>query len=179
MAPENQEIHENFTINPKNIKEDALCLLTRIRPSWKRDNVVFKEFTDGITNQLLGCFPADEKEDTILIRVYGKNTELFIDRKKELRNMKLMNVHGLCPPVFCSFNNGLAYGYSEGSCIDDKMARDKQISTCIARMLAKMHSITLPLDWENEKEKIEPCCFKLVRRYLDLLSDIPNSSNGK
>lgn len=48
-------------------------------------------FTDGITNKLIGCFNANFPEDVILVRVYGQNTDLLIDRKAETENIKVKN----------------------------------------------------------------------------------------
>lgn len=166
-----EEIHEKLVIRPKYLKEDALRLVSKLRPHWKPEEVEIKEFTDGITNQLVGCCSVNDRKDVILIRVYGKNTELFIDRQKEIRNLKLMNRHGLSPPVFCVFSNGLAYGFSEGKVIDYNMAHDPKISKYIAIMLTRMHSISASNEWETDQGKLEPCCFKMIRRYLDLIND--------
>lgn len=49
-------------------------------------------FTDGCTNQLLGCWEREEEvleEGGVLLRVYGQNTELFIDRLAEVANMQV------------------------------------------------------------------------------------------
>lgn len=48
-------------------------------------------FTDGITNKLIGCFNTNFPEDVILVRVYGQNTDLLIDRKAETENIKVQN----------------------------------------------------------------------------------------
>ena len=43
---------------------------------------LFQVYTDGITNKLVGCQEASDKEqkDAILVRVYGEKTDLIIDR---------------------------------------------------------------------------------------------------
>lgn len=49
-------------------------------------------FTDGITNKLIGCFNSangSSDVDVILVRVYGPNTDLLINRKTELENIKV------------------------------------------------------------------------------------------
>ncbi|CAJ0967932.1 unnamed protein product [Ranitomeya imitator] len=38
-------------------------------------------FTDGITNKLLACYVDQCMNDAVLVRVYGKRTELFVDRR--------------------------------------------------------------------------------------------------
>lgn len=46
-------------------------------------------FNDGITNQLIGMFQNDPL-NMILVRIYGKDTELIIDRKKETILMQVV-----------------------------------------------------------------------------------------
>lgn len=44
-------------------------------------------FTDGITNKLIGFNLVTEPKDVIMIKVYGANTELMIDRQAEIDTM--------------------------------------------------------------------------------------------
>lgn len=46
-------------------------------------------FSDGITNSLVGVIQDDDKANMILVRVFGENTDKFIDRDAELENMKV------------------------------------------------------------------------------------------
>lgn len=50
---------------------------------------IVQVFTDGITNKLVGCFNSMSPDDGILVRVYGQNTDLLIDRKVETKNFKV------------------------------------------------------------------------------------------
>lgn len=53
--------------------------------------IVFQVFTDGITNKLVGCMHEEDSDgtDIVLIRVYGKKTDLIIDRRAEATNMQV------------------------------------------------------------------------------------------
>lgn len=44
-------------------------------------------FTDGITNKLIGLSLASNPKDVVMIKVYGANTELMIDRQAEIDTM--------------------------------------------------------------------------------------------
>ena len=101
-------------------------------------------YTDGITNRLIGCYLPEDKDNVILIRVYGEKTELFIDRNREKLNMKLMHEAGLAPPLFASFKNGLCYGFTPGKPIDYDRVRDPFICKFIADKMARMHSLVKP-----------------------------------
>lgn len=50
-------------------------------------------FTDGITNKLIGCFYNESPSDVILVRVYGTNTDLLIDRKAETATLKVRDLN--------------------------------------------------------------------------------------
>lgn len=104
--------------------------------------VIINTLTGGTTNMLLSCDDPASNE-RVLVRIYGLKTELFIDRGAEVigvvislpnqrrsinqsddvngsplgfqvRNMRLLHSHGLAPPVYLAFRNGLCYGYFKG-----------------------------------------------------------------
>ena len=80
------------------------------------------QFTDGLTNKLykvvghVETTPHDGpvKQKTALVRIYGKKTEILIDRERETRNLVCLARAGLVPPLYGRFNNGICYGYVEG-----------------------------------------------------------------
>jgi len=179
--------HLNVTVNVNQLKEDALNIVRNIMKDWKDRKISVKIFTDGITNRLIGCFLPEDKENVILIRVYGEKTELFIDRMAEKRNMKLMNEAGLAPPLFASFNNGLCYGFTPGKPVDCDLVRHPLVSKLIADKMARMHSLVKPRRTPSfcaiscppncsssppsSPHVIKPCLFKTLHKYLDILKD--------
>lgn len=75
-----------------NSHNSALYLILTLRPDWResKDTIEFVRFTDGITNTLLkavnklpGLSKAEVDEDAILLRAYGKGTDVLIDRESE------------------------------------------------------------------------------------------------
>ena len=51
---------------------------------------VWQVYTDGITNKLVGVWHSDvSRDEQLLVRVYGKKTDLFIDRDAERRNIQV------------------------------------------------------------------------------------------
>lgn len=46
-------------------------------------------FSDGITNKLVGVIHDGDKVNMVLVRVFGENTEKFIDRQAEIKNIKV------------------------------------------------------------------------------------------
>ncbi|RWS07786.1 Ethanolamine kinase 1-like protein [Dinothrombium tinctorium] len=149
------------------LHEDALNIARHVKSEWKESKIHLKVFTDGITNRLVGCYTDEKPEEMILIRVYGENTHLFIDRQMEIRNMILMNKAGINPPLYCIFENGICYGYTPGQVLDENLVRQPAVCKMIAERLAFMHKLTV----ENDSRDLEPCLFKILRRYLDLIPD--------
>ena len=91
------------------LKADSLLLFKSIRPDWRAEKIHWKVFTDGITNKLMGAWCGDNKEDTVLIRVYGIGTEKIIDRKVEVENMVMYHKLGPGSKLYVTFNNGICY----------------------------------------------------------------------
>ena len=89
-----------------------------------------------ITSKILGM-----KHEMILVRVYGHNSELMIDRKSEIRNMRLLHANDCGSELYASFKNGLAYQFLPGATLDLETVVDPCIYPLIARACAKMHSI--------------------------------------
>lgn len=46
-------------------------------------------FTNGITNKLIGVYYSGHYSEMLLIRIYGNKTDLLIDRKDEVRNIRV------------------------------------------------------------------------------------------
>ena len=117
-------------------------VLSKIRPNWvPRSAMIHKTFSGGLTNKLVGVYMDGKKEDMVLIRIYGQNSDLMIDREKEVRNMKLLHHHGSGAELFAIFKNGIAYQYLSGSILSIENIRESNIFPKVAIACAKMHSI--------------------------------------
>jgi len=62
-------------------------------------------------------------DDVILVRIYGNRTDLFIDREREMKAMVILHSNGCAAPIFCRFENGIAYGYVSGVMINLQLAQ--------------------------------------------------------
>jgi len=78
-------------------------------------------FTAGYTNKLIGC--SVSPDEVVLVRIYGHRTDLLIDRDKERNSMMILHSVGCAAPLYCRFDNGLAYGYLPGVVLDVDLAR--------------------------------------------------------
>ena len=91
---------------------------------------LLQTFTEGISNQMIGCYEEDDedKEDAIVIRVYDRKTELIINRHSEMKTMVMLHKEGCSGELYCIFDNGIAYQFIPGTCVDRTSAREPKIS---------------------------------------------------
>lgn len=162
--------HIDIEVQPDQLEQTSIEIARSVRSEWdQEDKVQIKVFTDGITNRLVGCYLLTDPQDVVLIRVYGNHTELFIDRKMEIRNMKLMHESGLSPPIYATFNNGICYGYTPGSVCSYEMVCDPTISSLIASKLAQMHSLVFNKSSLCSGDVKNPSLFNAFRKWLKLV----------
>ncbi|NXP59223.1 EKI2 kinase, partial [Chloropsis cyanopogon] len=120
-------------------------------------------FTDGITNKLVACYTDEGLADAVLVRVYGRRTELLVDRETELRNFQVLRAHGCAPDLYCAFQNGLCYQFLPGIALGPEHVRDPHIFRLVAREMARVHAIhangSLP----------RPILWQKLHKYLGLV----------
>ena len=161
------------------LKEGASEIVSRLRPEWGlRAHFKHKVFSDGLTNKLIGVYIESCKEDMILVRVYGHNSDLMIDRKSEIKNMQLLYSNGCGPQLYATFQNGLAYQYLVGSTLTLENVCDSLIFPAVAAAFAKMHSIKLPPE-QSSNRALEPCIWNLLRKFHKLSPEGFPDSPGK
>ncbi|KAM6041136.1 ethanolamine kinase 2 isoform 2-T2 [Theristicus caerulescens] len=141
----------------------ALRLMRELRPGWEPARVKTKLFTDGITNKLVACYTEEGMADAVLVRVYGRKTELFVDRETELRNFQVLRAHGCAPDLYCAFQNGLCYQFLPGIALGPDHVRDPHIFRLVAQEMARVHAIhangSLP----------KPILWQKLHKYLTLV----------
>lgn len=95
-------------------RDFSTYILPLVRPAWSECQLEVKLFMDGITNVLMGFYTSGQEDDMVLLRMNGKGTEAFLDRRTEVIVMLTLHRAGLIPPVFLELSNGLCYGYIPG-----------------------------------------------------------------
>ncbi|CAG8766149.1 29655_t:CDS:2 [Gigaspora margarita] len=148
----------DHSVDPTNLlggsKEVALLLFE----SWRKDDLELVQFKNGITNKLVNC-TNKRLQVHILIRTYGKKSEVIIDRKRETKL-------GLVRPVYCQFNNGIVYGYTPGRAISTPDMSNPHICLLIAEHMAVWHKV------ENISDQKESTLFPDLRKWL---GEVPKS----
>lgn len=158
----------DLTFDSKDLDQSALSLAYRIQPKWREGpgKIEITKFTEGITNtvclstafagtraqtdsalQLLkltkhvpGYSQSQLDQDSILLRAYGNNTEILIDRDREASTHALCADRKLAPPLLARFRNGLLYRYIPGQvCTPQDLIREP-IWRAVAGRLGRWHA---------------------------------------
>jgi thiamine kinase-like enzyme len=138
---------ENITLSFSNISTEIYPLINSIRPDWTSLNTRLVTFTEGLTNIILGIFDnrtPDDDSKTLIIKLYGAQTELFIDRQSEINAMNLFSEQNIFfQRVLIQFNNGIIYEYASGKACSRDDVREENIARLIAIKLAQIHNIPI------------------------------------
>ncbi|KAM9754909.1 ethanolamine kinase 2 isoform 3-T3 [Menidia menidia] len=116
-------LHLDIHVDEKQPRKGILTLLSRLRPHWKGQDVQMKES---------GC---------VLVRLYGRMTELYVNRDREVEMFQVFHAHGCGPEIYCSFQNGICYQFVQGAVLEDQLLRQPSIYRLIAAELGRIHSI--------------------------------------
>uniref|UniRef100_A0A673ZS85 ethanolamine kinase n=1 Tax=Salmo trutta TaxID=8032 RepID=A0A673ZS85_SALTR len=166
-CPRGQLLHLDVCVDEQKPRGGVLELLGRLRPQWKPQDIKMKVFTEGITNQLMGCFVGSLQESgAVLVRVYGRMTELYVDRERELEMFKILHTHNCGPQIYCSFQNGICYEFVRGTVLDDTLLTQPAIYRLIATEMGKIHSIKLESD-----NPVENILWKKMAQFLKLVQN--------
>lgn len=159
------EPHLDITIDENEIVDGAKEIIKRIRPTWPLDLLLFKVFTNGITNKLIGVWPPGSYNSMVLVRVYGHKTDLLINRRDETRNIRILNKAGYTHSIYATFNNGLAYQFLQGDTLTTETIRKPEVYVLIAKRMAQMHQL------EPNVEGIakEPCIWNKTEQFMEIM----------
>ncbi|KIV89050.1 hypothetical protein PV10_08663 [Exophiala mesophila] len=158
-----QLLHIDASFNPQDSESSALDLVYRIQSKWRDapGKIEIIKFTDGITNNLLkiskhipGLTSTEIDEDSVLLRAYGNNTDIIIDRDREATSHALCAQFGLAPTLLARFNNGLLYRYIIGKVCTPKDLIREPVWRAVAERLGEWHS-RLPIHAVASKSTVQ------------------------
>ncbi len=140
----------DFVVRHATFRQSCAELLRLVLPTWfstssealggDGQEVEYVECKDGITNKLMRCTHVATRT-SILIRAYGKKSELIINRGAELVNFVILSRLGLSPPLHARFTNGFVYGYVEGRAFAPGELAQPRFARLIAAKMAEWHQI--------------------------------------
>jgi ethanolamine kinase len=142
-----------ITFDNANPDDSTLELAYALNPHWKTSEgeVDVQRFTDGITNTLSkatkrwpGRTESQNDEDAVLMRSYGKGTDVLIDREREMKAHNLLASMNLAPPLLARFCNGLMYKFVQGDVCTPEDLRRPEVYRQTAKLLGQWHG-SLPI----------------------------------
>ncbi|KAK5114876.1 hypothetical protein LTR62_002034 [Meristemomyces frigidus] len=143
----------DYHFRNEDVDRSALDLVEALDAEWRQGEgaVAFVRFTDGITNTLTkaikkrpGRTESEIDDEAVLIRAYGKGTDVLIDRERELRAHNLLASVGLAPPLLARFDNGIMYRFIQGDVCTPEDLRRPTIYRAVAKRLGQWHG-SLPI----------------------------------
>ncbi|KAL8729890.1 MAG: hypothetical protein Q9166_004447 [cf. Caloplaca sp. 2 TL-2023] len=136
--------------NSADSQASALRLVLTLFPDWETADgkVEFIQFKEGITNTLLkavkrrpGFTDKQINDEAVLIRAYGKGTEVLIDRERETQSHSLLCKHDLAPELLARFQNGLMYKFIRGQVCKSQDLTQERIWRGVAHRIAEWHAL--------------------------------------
>ena len=103
------------------------------------DAVHINTLQGGITNRLYTLTPNEEEDKTVIVRVYGEGTALFVDRAVENVVFSTLSERGIGPKFYGTFHNGRVEGFCDAKTLkpDEMSNRDMYPKTATA--IAQLH----------------------------------------
>lgn len=100
----------------------------------------------GITNQLLkvSVREADGNEVSLTVRLYGPNTDLVIDREREMKALPHLSAAGFGAELLGLFENGMVQSFINARTLCPLDMSSPKIAAEIARQLRKFHQVEIP-----------------------------------
>jgi len=123
---------------------DLLALVRAIVPDWAdADGAAVQPVHGGITNLLFRLESVGRPP--LLVRIYGDNTEVVIDREGENRLFAALSRQGFAPTYHGRFANGRVEGWLEGfRALAPQEMGEPGLRRLIARRLRVMHALPAP-----------------------------------
>jgi len=145
------------------------------------EDIIINDVTGGMTNYLSIAMIRDSKNysnlvQRVLIRIFGNQTDLIIDRKREIENLKLCYKTGFGPKIYGIFTNGYVYQFFPGRAVSPEELFNCTWNGKLGKQTARWHKQNLP---EAETSLV----WKTIEHWLSLVpetySDIDQDKKWK
>jgi hypothetical protein len=110
--------HESIELNADE-NEIQTFVLNSLKQNWIQTNssLIIKKLTDGLSNLI---FLVRTLENSgVIVKIYGTNSDLIVNRQEEIRFMIYLSKFHLSPEIILTFNNGFIYQYTPGISIQN------------------------------------------------------------
>ena len=137
---------------PEHIQEQVITACCQLLPGWKalpRESFKISTVSGGKTYMMLkveppSCTDTDAAaiaQAPVVVRLYGRNTEVFIDRSRELRTLARVASHGVGSRVLASFATGRIESFLQGRSLEPVELAEPPVAALAAEAIAGLHVI--------------------------------------
>ncbi len=172
----------NYTITVENRTESVVEAVRRVIPAWSgalTSDVDVRALTGGITNTMY--LLTWNNEEKVIVRLFGKNTEVLINRDTE--NSLFAALSGLdmgCPTFFGLFTNGRVEGYLNARSITPKEMREPYVYLRVGAAAGRFHTrgSTIGPDIISHQNRMHFPGSGQFMQYLALAKDVVCRAEG-
>lgn len=140
----------NFAVDTKKgtetLHRDLKESVRQFIPEWadyKDEDVLVQRLTGGLTNILYTLTPSHDKHRTVIVRVYGEGTSLFVDRAIENTIFRSLASGGVATQFVGAFSNGRVEGYVDATALTPDQMAHPDLYPRIATAVAQLHAQTV------------------------------------
>ncbi|KAJ3677046.1 hypothetical protein LUZ60_002770 [Juncus effusus] len=130
------------------MKPHIVALLKDLFEKWSSfDSSCFsiEKVSGGITNLLLKISIKEGNfNESLTVRLYGPNTDLIIDRKREMQALPYLSSAGFGAKLLGVFSNGMVQSFINARTLEPSDMRNPKIASEIAKELSRFHQVEIP-----------------------------------
>eukprot|EP00903_Cladosiphon_okamuranus_P010046 g9525.t1 len=127
------------------VKQVAKSVMQGAWLEFPSEQIVVTVIGGGITN-LLFKLQGPEEETAILVRIYGEDTDVLIDRERDNALFDELASMGYAPPFHGRFSNGRIEGFLPARALEPQDLSGRSpvdFVSLIAREMARLHGLTV------------------------------------
>jgi ethanolamine kinase len=162
-----------IALDDPEVEDKVRLVALDIVEEWKGaepSSLAVTKISGGITNLLFRVANPSSAVESVLVRLYGANTELMIDRRRDTAAFRLLAERGVGPKYWGQFPTGRVEGYIKARPLQPEEMGHPAYAPGIGRALAHMHAVDIPKPHEAHAE--EPCLWKRLFEWMDLVDEL-------
>lgn len=145
--------------------------------SWRDvalQDMTVSTITGGITNFLVKVSVVNTRvaETDVALRVFGPNTDVVIDRKREIEALSFLSAAGFGAKLIGIFTNGLVQSFIDAETLKPEDMGKPALVPLIAKELRRLHDANIPISRKPE-------VWQSIHKFLDEASAITFSDEQK
>ena len=139
------KVHVETKKDEATLHADLKSSVKEVIKDWKYNDgeVIIRSLSGGITNLLFTLTPKTEALRTVIVRLYGEGTSLFVDRDVENIVFATLSERGIGPKFYGTFRNGRVEGFCEAKTLKPEEISDRDVFPKTSTAIAQLHSQTI------------------------------------